>query len=701
MAVEAEKNNIPTESKSTEDFIATMKEFNRVRSETPVELRGTTILGSMDVKSLYPSLDKDHDSKIAGEIVTRHAHLLKSFNWKEGSRFLALALNEDQVKDLDLTEVVQTRKFQGGRDLGMTTNETNTPLQHDILQDLSKLNEPSREATEEEQARILGAVVQTATRIAMEEHTFQFNGETHSQPDGAPMGNQVSVELARASMLTWDDKFISSILQVSQLKGQDDITKRYVDDHLDTQREQPPGTRWSEDGSRLIIDQSQVEQDKMIPGDQRTMKLVREHANRLNPRIQMVEDCPSLHDSGMMPVLDLQCWVDEGGFLRWIHYRKPMANPLVPHAVSALPARIRRTTHIQEGVRILRNCCEELNWATKANCLSDFMARLKRSGYDHGYRVAVLNAAIAGYEKQLERSLQPGGKPLHRPDSYQRERRAEIKIEKKSSWYTKGGFDTVLFVPPTPGSVLASSLKRMQETTRSRRDWGFRVVELGGRSIKSQLQTPDPAKPDSCGGTDCLPCLSGNWGICGRNNVCYKICCEWCKIGKDVTPQVQQQGVRGEAPQPQPSRQQVYIGETSRNLRVRSAGHLRQFLGKDKGSPLWKHSTLFHRGSQDLNMFSMKVVTSHKEPLSRQVTEGVLIKNCKDSILNSKAEYKQPRVTRIRMERTLGEAPQPTQHIPPRPPGQPGVAPQQPGPPQRMTRTRGGGRTPPPPQGSV
>ena len=40
-------------------------------------------------------------------------------------------------------------------------------------------------------------------------------------------------------------------------------------------------------------------------------------------------------------VLDLQCWLDEGGFLRWQHYRKPMANPRISHAVSAKVRRAR------------------------------------------------------------------------------------------------------------------------------------------------------------------------------------------------------------------------------------------------------------------------------------------------------------------------------------------------------------------------
>ena len=285
--------------------------------------------------------------------------------------------------------------------------------------------------------------------------------------------------------------------------------------------------------------------------------------------------------------------------------------------------------------------------------------------------------------------MQPQGRPLHRPDRYMKEARAASKATQKSTWYRAGGYSTVLFVPPTPGSSLANQIKTMEENTRQRRDWSFRVVELGGRSLKTQLQTPNPGKPASCGAGDCLPCLSNNLGSCGKTNICYKISCTWCLQG------IQDPPTPGSQVQDQQPQHQVYIGESSRSMRVRSSGHVRLFLKKDKSSPLWKHSTLFHRGSLDLGMFNMKMATSHRDPLSRQVTEGVLIKNCQETLMNSRAEYKQPRVNRIRVERTLGEVdPPPQLQVQPR--QTQGLGPQQQGPTQRVTRARGGGRTPPP-----
>ena len=56
--------------------------------------------------------------------------------------------------------------------------------------------------------------------------------------------------------------------------------------------------------------------------------------------------------------------------------------------------------------------------------------------------------------------------------------------------------------------------------------------------------------------------------------------------------------------------------------------------------------------------FSVRVVGSYKDPLSRQVAEGVLIiiliTNTKTKVLNSKSEIRQPPIVRLRREVGMG-----------------------------------------------
>ena len=64
------------------------------------------------------------------------------------------------------------------------------------------------------------------------------------------------------------------------------------------------------------------------------------------------------------------------------------------------------------------------------------------------------------------------------------------------------------------------------------------------------------------------------------------------------------------------------------------------------------HQVESHEGA-DPN-FSVRVVGSYKDPLSRQVAEGVLITNTKTKVLNSKSEIRQPPIVRLRREVGMG-----------------------------------------------
>ena len=82
----------------------------------------------------------------------------------------------------------------------------------------------------------------------------------------------------------------------------------------------------------------------------------------------------------------------------------------------------------------------------------------------------------------------------------------------------------------------------------------FKIMEVGGRTIKSELQRSNPTATPGCGEHDCIVCKlgRGRGGNCRRNNVNYTIECNLC---------------------PEESRP-IYIGETSRNLYSRGKEHM-------------------------------------------------------------------------------------------------------------------------------
>ena len=101
-------------------------------------------------------------------------------------------------------------------------------------------------------------------------------------------------------------------------------------------------------GGVIKIKPEHVEEDRLIPADLRTAKVAKDVANSLFSFIQMEIDCPSMHDSNLVPILDLQVGI-QNNIVEFQHYRKPCASFLVTHAKSAMPNRQKMITLVTRG----------------------------------------------------------------------------------------------------------------------------------------------------------------------------------------------------------------------------------------------------------------------------------------------------------------------------------------------------------------
>ena len=159
----------------------------------------------------------------------------------------------------------------------------------------------------------------------------------------------------------------------------------------------------------------------------------------------------------------------------------------------------------------------------------------------------------------------------------------------------------------------------------------FKIVEKGGMTIGRSFMRPNPIGSDQCGKEDCLPCKSGSKN-CHKNDVCYEFNCKTCKA-MEVNAN--------------------YYGESCRNLYTRAGEHVKKSEKGDVNSFINKHQMEFHN-SEPPN-FTSKVIKSFKDPLSRQVTEAILIKNHRGGpLLNSKSEFYQPSIVQVRQEVVRG-----------------------------------------------
>ena len=133
---------------------------------------------------------------------------------------------------------------------------------------------------------------------------------------------------------------------------------------------------------------------------------------------------------------------------------------------------------------------------------------------------------------------------------------------------------------------------------------------------------------------------------CSREGVVYVIWCQRCHT----------QQLDSGATEPKDS---VYIGETSRTVYTRFHQHVKDYIRASKQAPgslleeehssfMMDHARTFHGGHQDFKKdFHIKVISSHRDPLTRQTTEAVRIQMALGSGIHTNTKWKETPITSL------------------------------------------------------
>ena len=245
--------------------------------------------------------------------------------------------------------------------------------------------------------------------------------------------------------MVWWDRELKNRLRRQNIDVQ--LYKRYVDD------------------TNLVA--KTVPSANEQPNDKLTMETIQKIANEINPSISVTIDFPTNHVNNRMPVLDLELWIEmvevNGSMKHQImfsHYMKPMANKYLINNRSALSATTKNNVLVADLVRIMRNVSLQCPESERQKHIQHFIKRMQFSGYHQRERVKVYNKAKRRFEKIIEKD-QKGECPMYRGKFWERRRREQEKIHKKRTWYTKGGYETVLFVDATPNGELAKECQKI------------------------------------------------------------------------------------------------------------------------------------------------------------------------------------------------------------------------------------------------
>ena len=580
--------------------MAAIEDVNR---DYKVEDGRKLMVGSLDVKALYPNLDIPFAAKkISNEFVESNIEFEDdSIDALQLGLYLVLTADENELKADNIRDYCPTRINTLGRKPTITGQVIKTAEKKEAMWNPPKLCFPDKAIKKKMLAKALEIGINTTMRT----HVYKFAGETRIQKKGGAIGLELTGEIAGVFMAWWDRQMRESM----EREGfKIVIYKRYVDD------------------INLVLD---VQKDE---NEENVWKKVKEIGDSIHKSIQLEADYPANHQDKKVPILDIKVWVDStSGHIYHEYYSKAVSSKSVIDARSAMPTKDKRTVLAQDLLRVIMRCSPELEWKIKKKHIEEYVLRMQFSGYEEDFRMDVVRSAIKAYEK-IKCKVQKGERPLYRTKQWRMKERVKEKRKKKTTWY-KGNrkteknkmekeYKSVIFVQPTKGSIL----KNKYEDVIRKSKCEVKVVERAGRNIRQKLQKSYPFCKENCDVKDCFVCLSSGKGNCRKENVNYEIEC-----------------VRSDC-------DYIYVGETARNAYCRGKEHLKGIKCKDRESVFVEHVTCLHNSDFDYDAcsgFRMNVCETHQSALNRVITEAVKIERCSRPTMNRKTGYRANSVLRL------------------------------------------------------
>ena len=367
--------------------------------------------------------------------------------------------------------------------------------------------------------KLLGLAAAKSTDTVMKSHFFSIKGGIYKQRDGAPIGLDVSVEIASLYMTLWDRKFLSKCKKAGINIH---LYKRYVDDTFVVLKSINKGWKYDPNSGKLVF-QPELE-NSQTPDDLYTFLVLQEIANSINVDIQMDADIASNHQDGHLPVLDLELKVVDNK-VKYLFYSKPCSSPFTILYRSALSAKQKRETLLQEGLRRLRNCSIDTEVNIVSEIMSQYMYQLHISGYDLKFRHTILKGILDRREK-LNQNVANGIWTRFRSKNEILEQK-NVRLGKyPATWFLKGGKVNTLKVIPTPISELKNKISNKLNSLDYLADGGpTRVIELGGNLISRGMGgTENFGGKGSCHmGASCFTDPEHD---CRSSRAVYSISCE-------------------------------------------------------------------------------------------------------------------------------------------------------------------------------
>ena len=387
---------------------------------------GPVLVGN-DVEALFPSIKDVEGARMVRCALEKSDIIIEGFDHLTALQYLRLVGGKGYLKSVGLGRLEP--RWRGKRcDL--------LSLGGDKSKENANWNNYRGVIGEKEKRAIVSRTVEVAILVAMGHHLYSFGGKIYLQAGGGPIGMRFTACLAAAIMKIWDMAWIDLMEREGLVSY---LYKRYVDDSRNLLPPLKEGWIW--DGCCFKFCEDQYINDMsntstMNDQIRTTTELTKAMCSLVNFLKFTGEDYTQF--DGRLPTLDTNMWVSESKVL-FSFYEKPTVPNRVLDRLTALSDSALNASMIQEVVRRLKLCSNEVSLNEKKVILDTFSQKLINSNYSVGEARKILVHGATKYVDCVRRSKLDVEdceySPLHLPKTFRESRRQIDKYLAKQEYY--------------------------------------------------------------------------------------------------------------------------------------------------------------------------------------------------------------------------------------------------------------------------
>ena len=183
---------LKTEAHSTEELLRAIQEANSTLEGVDVD---SVVLASMDVVSLYPSIDQKGSAALVREAFIQSDIKVDNVDWEAATLYLALTVSKEELEREGYDRWVPRRTTTRGRRPTVRTARMAGPLSRTSRTDSGPLTELEDEAWLREEELDIGYRQDPEPTLLDNDHNWTFPGELTTEAKKQVLGKVLEVAM--------------------------------------------------------------------------------------------------------------------------------------------------------------------------------------------------------------------------------------------------------------------------------------------------------------------------------------------------------------------------------------------------------------------------------------------------------------------------------------------------------------------------